>query len=442
MAGLVRYPWLSPWVRVWIPCLVWLVAPQVGVAAAEAPLATEPGIVAADGTWLLPISVSGGRAAEDFDSAEVTAWRDDRQLAITERLAYSLHGGSAETALAILLDVPTLDEQLAATWSVDIARTLDRAASPGVWSTLARSGPDAVVPAKPGDCPLAAGAVRQILVDPVPGRLWDIVFDAITVLDAPDLPERRVLLLVSDGREETPSRLVVATCVEAALRARVAVYVLSLAGGGQAEADGARLRELVRRTGGRLLTLGDDPEHALVRILDLIGGARGLRFAADGGALPATISVRGEGQPSVQLIGEIAQRRRLGVTVVKPWLLGGLALLLAGGAGFLLWWQRPLRYGDLMVSTRNGVRRFPIARHGVTIGRDEDNNMVLASPMVSGHHAVVRVKDGAVVLTDLRSSRGTAVNGQSIGTCELKPGDRILLGGAVELVFRIRPPAV
>jgi len=77
---------------------------------------------------------------------------------------------------------------------------------------------------------------------------------------------------------------------------------------------------------------------------------------------------------------------------------------------------------------------------GVTtrIGRNPDNDVVLADASVSRHHAVIVVIASSCVITDLGSRNGVRVFGQRIRTShDLKDGDRVSIGGQ-ELTFEIR----
>ncbi len=64
------------------------------------------------------------------------------------------------------------------------------------------------------------------------------------------------------------------------------------------------------------------------------------------------------------------------------------------------------------------------------IGRSRDNDIVLADPTVSRHHAQVRLRFGAYTLFDNDSQHGTYVNGVRIQEHRLQPGDVILMGHA------------
>jgi two-component system, cell cycle response regulator len=63
------------------------------------------------------------------------------------------------------------------------------------------------------------------------------------------------------------------------------------------------------------------------------------------------------------------------------------------------------------------------------VGRDQACDVVLSDPQVSRRHARLFFRDGRWVLQDLQSTNGSTVNGVSVGRCELRPGDSLLLGG-------------
>ena len=80
------------------------------------------------------------------------------------------------------------------------------------------------------------------------------------------------------------------------------------------------------------------------------------------------------------------------------------------------------------------------------IGRDPDNDIVLAEDGVSPYHAQITPDAGGWTLQDFGGRGGTIVNGERVaGSTELKPGDRIAIGSSV-LVLQAgagttRPPA-
>lgn len=67
-------------------------------------------------------------------------------------------------------------------------------------------------------------------------------------------------------------------------------------------------------------------------------------------------------------------------------------------------------------------------KDAVVIGRDTRCDIVLSEGTVSRRHARLVFRDGACIVHDLQSTNGTAVNGRSVGRCQLHRGDRLSLG--------------
>jgi len=70
----------------------------------------------------------------------------------------------------------------------------------------------------------------------------------------------------------------------------------------------------------------------------------------------------------------------------------------------------------------------PIIRE-VTIGRREDNVVVIEEGYVSGHHARIFQRNDNYVLEDLKSTNGTILNGEKIeNKVYIRSGDKIKIG--------------
>jgi pSer/pThr/pTyr-binding forkhead associated (FHA) protein len=67
----------------------------------------------------------------------------------------------------------------------------------------------------------------------------------------------------------------------------------------------------------------------------------------------------------------------------------------------------------------------------LVLGRGRGCDVELDDNTVSRRHARLRYRDGAWVIQDLGSTNGTRVNGRRAGRCQLRPGDRVALGGLV-----------
>ncbi len=71
----------------------------------------------------------------------------------------------------------------------------------------------------------------------------------------------------------------------------------------------------------------------------------------------------------------------------------------------------------------------------VTFGRDDTNDIMIASDIVSRRHGHFTVKDGRCYITDDKSTNGTYVNGRRIAQVELKDGDSIRIDDISQSVF-------
>jgi hypothetical protein len=73
----------------------------------------------------------------------------------------------------------------------------------------------------------------------------------------------------------------------------------------------------------------------------------------------------------------------------------------------------------------------------LTVGREEGNAVQLNDERVSRYHLKIQEDQDRLVLTDLESTNGTKINGESVQLWVLKPGDVIAVGRSV-LVFGSR----
>jgi ABC-type multidrug transport system ATPase subunit/pSer/pThr/pTyr-binding forkhead associated (FHA) protein/ABC-type multidrug transport system permease subunit len=65
----------------------------------------------------------------------------------------------------------------------------------------------------------------------------------------------------------------------------------------------------------------------------------------------------------------------------------------------------------------------------ISIGRNDDNDLVINNIKVSRYHAKIIKQDGRWIIEDLNSSNGTFVNGKKIKSREVTENDTILIGG-------------
>lgn len=81
-----------------------------------------------------------------------------------------------------------------------------------------------------------------------------------------------------------------------------------------------------------------------------------------------------------------------------------------------------------------GNRGISLERPITSIGRKNDNHIVIKDQHVSRYHAQIRNIKGSYILMDLESTVGTSINGKKIKQAFLKEGDVISIGGS-PLIF-------
>ncbi|MCK5861426.1 MAG: FHA domain-containing protein [Candidatus Hydrogenedentes bacterium] len=79
---------------------------------------------------------------------------------------------------------------------------------------------------------------------------------------------------------------------------------------------------------------------------------------------------------------------------------------------------------------------IPIADQKVTLGRSEENDVVLTAEEVSRQHAYLSRRGSQSILTDLKSLNGTYVNRQRVSERILKHMDEIWFGSKCRILFR------
>ncbi len=88
-------------------------------------------------------------------------------------------------------------------------------------------------------------------------------------------------------------------------------------------------------------------------------------------------------------------------------------------------------------------QQFTLNQEGqYSLGRAQDNALIVGDPRVSGHHAMFQLKDGQLAMKDLQSTNGSHVNGQKVAPNEwimLDPKAQIRLGGTDFQVSSLNP---
>ncbi len=86
---------------------------------------------------------------------------------------------------------------------------------------------------------------------------------------------------------------------------------------------------------------------------------------------------------------------------------------------------------SVVIREEGGERTVPLSSDTVTIGRLADCDVVLKDKGASRTHAQLKLRDGTWTITDLGSTNGTRLNGQTVQSRDLSDGDKITIGTTV-----------
>lgn len=82
-------------------------------------------------------------------------------------------------------------------------------------------------------------------------------------------------------------------------------------------------------------------------------------------------------------------------------------------------------------------KTFPMTGNGLTIGRDNECDIMLSAEVISRRHSWIGPKGGDIAVRDMGSTNGTFVNGQKVeGTLILKSGDSVSLSKSGQEIFQ------
>ncbi len=94
----------------------------------------------------------------------------------------------------------------------------------------------------------------------------------------------------------------------------------------------------------------------------------------------------------------------------------------------------------IIISEKGGAeRREAFEKNEINVGRVQGNDLMLPKGNVSKHHARLLFRDGRFIVTDLKSTNGTYVNGRKISQATIvREGDKIYIG---DFVLRLETAA-
>src|SRR5438445_7669940 len=91
---------------------------------------------------------------------------------------------------------------------------------------------------------------------------------------------------------------------------------------------------------------------------------------------------------------------------------------------------------SIIIRGKGGAeRKETFDKNEINVGRVQGNDLMLPKGNVSKHHARLLYRDGRFIVTDLKSTNGTYVNGRKIAQATIvREGDKIYIG---DFVLRI-----
>ncbi|MBW1714423.1 MAG: FHA domain-containing protein [Deltaproteobacteria bacterium] len=82
----------------------------------------------------------------------------------------------------------------------------------------------------------------------------------------------------------------------------------------------------------------------------------------------------------------------------------------------------------ILVFNKQVIKDYPFIKENMTIGRTDENDIVIDNLAVSGYHARIDRAGDTYILTDLQSTNGTFVNDKKIVSYRLRHKDKITIG--------------
>ncbi len=288
-----------------------------------------------------------------------------------------------------------------------------------------------------------------------------------------DLPDRRVIVVLSDGKDEG-SGLAVEDVLAKLQQHPLPIYAIgySSLAGDERQKHLDTLHRFAQTSGGLFREVDAD---SLTNIYSLMKGAIGRVFVAkfscdncpaNGESQRLQIKLTQDGRAfsdglDIQLFPDATPTEPARIPEARPWWrpdagwaygLAGLGLLALAGAGWR--WRRkrsgfaptdsqapgyesaetealsgkPVRLTQVSGYNAGQAYHLQLGNRFI-IGRREDCDLALIDESVSGQHCELSHINGRVVIQDLHSMNGTEVNGITIsGRHRLESGDTIIAG--------------
>src|SRR6476660_3669153 len=97
-----------------------------------------------------------------------------------------------------------------------------------------------------------------------------------------------------------------------------------------------------------------------------------------------------------------------------------------------------MAFSVILTEKGGATQRLDFDSEEITIGRVDENDICLPKGNISKKHTKIVVKDGRIIVLDLKSTNGTYVNGKKLaGPQVVQPSDKIYIG---DFILNVEPP--
>src|SRR4030081_2229143 len=97
-----------------------------------------------------------------------------------------------------------------------------------------------------------------------------------------------------------------------------------------------------------------------------------------------------------------------------------------------------MSFSVILTEKGGATQRLDFEAEEITIGRVDENDICLPKGNISKKHTKIVVKDGKIIVLDLKSTNGTYVNGKKLaGPQVIAPTDKVYIG---DFILNIEPP--
>src|SRR5438477_12249606 len=97
-----------------------------------------------------------------------------------------------------------------------------------------------------------------------------------------------------------------------------------------------------------------------------------------------------------------------------------------------------MSFSVILTEKGGATQRLDFDSEEITIGRVDENDICLPKGNISKKHTKIVVKDGKIIVLDLKSTNGTYVNGKKLaGPQVISPTDKVYIG---DFILNVEPP--